>query len=276
MKRILILTVVAALALGACASDEGTSDDETTASIPVSDLPSSASEDTPIPVEPNEGIGDGAQPLDEPVVSPNLAGVVDLAVADLAARLGNDVLIEVVVAHELTWPDGSLGCPQPDMMYTQALVGGYRIQLSDGDVDYDYHGATGQPPFLCEDVIEEKEPVEEAPVDDPVEDAAPAEPKEPIVRGNLEQLASAAVADLASRQGADPQDIRIVVAESVTWRDGSLGCPQEGMSYTQALTQGSRFKLELAGSTFWYHQGADRAPFLCLDPRDPLPGHGDA
>lgn len=155
MNRIPILIAVAALALGACASDGGASDDETSESLPVNDLPSSASEETPIPVEPNEGIGDEADPLGEPVVSPTLAGVVDLAVADLASRLQNDVLIEVVVAHELTWPDGSLGCPEPDMAYTQALVEGYRIELSDGSVDYQYHGANGQPPVLCEHVIED-------------------------------------------------------------------------------------------------------------------------
>jgi hypothetical protein len=47
------------------------------------------------------------------------------------------------------WRDGSLGCPQPDMMYTQALVDGYLIQLSAGSRLYNYHGANGRDPFLC-------------------------------------------------------------------------------------------------------------------------------
>ncbi|MGI9529815.1 MAG: hypothetical protein ACR2NG_08890 [Acidimicrobiia bacterium] len=149
MRRILILTAVAALAFGACASDGGTSDDEASESLPVNELPSSASEETPIPVEPNEGIGDGAEPLEQPVVSPELADEVELALQDLEGRVDQDRVIRVVVAHELTWPDGSLGCPQPDSAYTQALVDGYRIEFADGTYRFVYHGAVGSEPFLC-------------------------------------------------------------------------------------------------------------------------------
>lgn len=76
---------------------------------------------------------------------------VDLAVADLAARLSVDAGTVATVADEqVTWRDGSLGCPQPDMSYTQALVNGYRIQLAVDGVTYWYHGANGAPPFACD------------------------------------------------------------------------------------------------------------------------------
>ena len=143
------MTAACALALGACATDSGSQNIETSASLPLDNPAPSSSDETPIPVEPNEGIGDGADPLDLPVVDALLAGVVEEAVTDLGVRLGDDVLIGVLVAHELTWPDGSLGCPEPDMSYTQALVDGYRIELSVGDEVYNYHGAADQSPFLC-------------------------------------------------------------------------------------------------------------------------------
>ena len=38
-----------------------------------------------------------------------------------------------VSAAAVTWSDGSAGCPEPGMMYTQALVPGYRIVLQAGD-----------------------------------------------------------------------------------------------------------------------------------------------
>src|SRR5690606_1684922 len=38
----------------------------------------------------------------------------------------------------------------------------------------------------------------------------------------------AAVADLAARLDVEPADVAVVSVEAVTWRDSSLGCPQEG------------------------------------------------
>jgi hypothetical protein len=52
----------------------------------------------------------------------------------------------------VTWSDGSLGCPEPGMLYTQALVRGYRIVLQAGDERLEYHaGKSGQPKFCPAD-----------------------------------------------------------------------------------------------------------------------------
>jgi hypothetical protein len=57
----------------------------------------------------------------------------------LAADTGLDAsAAEVKVAEEVEWPDGSLGCPEPGMMYTQALVPGYRVVLVLDGREYDY------------------------------------------------------------------------------------------------------------------------------------------
>lgn len=74
------------------------------------------------------------------------------AVADIAASTGvAEGDIEVVAADHVTWPDGSIGCPQPGEMYTQALVDGYRIVLrADGD-EVVYHGEDGGDPMRCDD-----------------------------------------------------------------------------------------------------------------------------
>jgi hypothetical protein len=71
-------------------------------------------------------------------------------VRDLAARLGVDAgEIEIQSQTDVTWRDGSLGCPQPGMRYPQVLVDGYRIVLRHGTDEYPYHGRAGHPPFLC-------------------------------------------------------------------------------------------------------------------------------
>jgi len=74
-----------------------------------------------------------------------------------------------------------------------------------------------------------------------------------------------AVADLAQRLGISEDDVRVASMEEVTWRDGSLGCAQEGMMYTQALVDGSRIVLEVDARTYEYHQGQGRV-FWCEKP----------
>jgi hypothetical protein len=80
----------------------------------------------------------------------------------------------------------------------------------------------------------------------------------------------AAVADLASRQGVGRDQVDVVEVREVTWRDGSLGCPQPGMNYTQALVDGQLVVLAIGGKRFEYHGGPNRPLFLCRDPRPPL------
>ena len=43
------------------------------------------------------------------------------------------------------------------------------------------------------------------------------------------------------------EDVTVVSYEDVTWPDGALGCPEPGMSYTQALVPGARLVLEADG-----------------------------
>jgi hypothetical protein len=90
--------------------------------------------------------------------------IVSQAIEDLAKKLGvAPSAIEVVRAEEVDWPDGSLGCPQPDMRYTQALVNGSFIQLRVQDQLYNYHSGGGRSPFLCtskDEVLPENLPPE--------------------------------------------------------------------------------------------------------------------
>jgi len=80
--------------------------------------------------------------------------------------------------------------------------------------------------------------------------------------GQLPIVAPARV-DLAERLGVEPEEIEVVTAERVTWPDGSLGCPEPGMSYTQALVEGSRVVLGHDDRVYVYHAGNDDQPFLC-------------
>jgi hypothetical protein len=73
------------------------------------------------------------------------------AISDAALRFDlPESEVAVAAALRVVWSDGSLGCPEPGMMYTQALVDGYLLTLEVDGRRVDYHGADGQPPFLCE------------------------------------------------------------------------------------------------------------------------------
>jgi hypothetical protein len=92
--------------------------------------------------------GPGATPAS---VDPTVQGVVDLAVADLAARLSiSPADITVVTARPTTWPDSSIGCPKPGMQYLQVLVDGALVELFAGGQTYSYHSGDDGRPSLCE------------------------------------------------------------------------------------------------------------------------------
>jgi len=92
----------------------------------------------------------GACARAETPVSPELQSRVQAALADAARRTGLDTsALKVVGAERVTWPDGSLGCPAPGMMYSMALVPGYRIRIQAGTQQLDYHSALSGQPSLC-------------------------------------------------------------------------------------------------------------------------------
>lgn len=71
--------------------------------------------------------------------------------ADAAARSGLDTsALAIIQDQAVVWPDGSLGCPQPGMMYTQALVDGYHVLIQAGETVLDYRATQRGSFTLCE------------------------------------------------------------------------------------------------------------------------------
>jgi hypothetical protein len=93
----------------------------------------------------------------------------------------------------------------------------------------------------------------------------------------LAQIVAAAAADASARTGAPSGSFGIVGAQAVTWRDGSLGCPQPGMAYPQSLVPGWRVRLRGAAGVLDYHAGRNGTLLLCPAQRaiDPLPDSRD-
>ena len=84
------------------------------------------------------------------VISTDLQSMIQTALADAAKRTQFEPsLLKVTSAERVTWSDGSLGCPRKGMLYTQALVPGYRIRIQAGADSLDYHAGLRGGPVLC-------------------------------------------------------------------------------------------------------------------------------
>jgi hypothetical protein len=99
--------------------------------------PGTAIPEKSMPTPPPETAAPGATPAQQPDNR-------DLALADLAAKLNvSSDAITVQVVEPIEWPDASLGCPKPGMMYAQVITPGYRIVLEVDGQSYEYHTGGG-------------------------------------------------------------------------------------------------------------------------------------
>lgn len=70
---------------------------------------------------------------------------------DVRQRTGADPRqVTIIRAQAVVWNDGALGCPQPGMVYTQALVPGYWVTLEFDGKTYNYHAAGNGYFIVCE------------------------------------------------------------------------------------------------------------------------------
>jgi hypothetical protein len=130
--RFLVVTLTGVLLLAACATED--------------DAPPSDAVPEPTAIEAPPG-GFDAQLLGTEEIVPQI----EAAIADAAERFGVEPeAVAVARSLRVSWSDGSLGCPEEGMMYTQAIVDGYLLTLEVDGRRYDYHGAMGGDPFLCE------------------------------------------------------------------------------------------------------------------------------
>jgi hypothetical protein len=176
--------------------------------------------------------------------------LVAIARVDLARRLDlAPEAIRTVSVEAVEWPDASLGCPQPGMMYAQVITPGFRVILEAQGEVYEYHTDRAQMVILCE---------EEPMMEDP-EMAREVEP-------GLEPLVNQAKEDLAQRLSISVDQIAVLEARSVVWPNAALGCPQPGMKYRQVPMDGALIRLAVDGKVYEYHSGGGRDPFLCEQP----------
>jgi hypothetical protein len=111
------------------------------------------------------------------------------------------------------------------------------------------------------------------PLPSPLETPFTSPPAGPGVTGEAPaELLARIVEDAAARSAVSEAEVSVVRDESVTWSDGSLGCPQPGMSYTQALVPGYWVVVEAGGATLDYRATQRGSFVLCEGGGDPPAG----
>lgn len=155
MKRVGQILIAAAILLIGCTPVEQpgavTPEDEPTVAVTPEPSPSPSktptgetepvggevdlSERTPVPLEPGD-----LEVTPMPDIPDHLRDLVQQMIVDLSERLGvSEADIRFLRADAVDWPDSSLGCPEPGMMYTQVITPGYQVIVeAEGQLHF-YH-----------------------------------------------------------------------------------------------------------------------------------------
>ena len=122
----------------------------------------------------------------------------------------------------------------------------------------------------CKDTASEPSPSPARNEVGPVTEKEPMQVEAPM---NLQRQTKIAIDDLARRLNVPPEQVVLSGARQVTWRSGALGCPEPGMSYTEALVPGAVIYLQAGKTIHAYHARFAGEPFYCPRERVEPPAH---
>jgi hypothetical protein len=82
--------------------------------------------------------------------TPDPGPIVNAALNDAATQLGVSAAnLHVEQVEPRQWPDSSLGCARPGLMYSQIVTPGFLIVISSGSTRLEYHTDTRSNVVLC-------------------------------------------------------------------------------------------------------------------------------
>jgi hypothetical protein len=151
---------------------------------------------------------------------------------DLAQRFSITSKITLVSFSDQTWPDGCLGLPRGQEACTQALVPGWRVEVSDGLQTWIYHtDKTGSLLRLASP------------------DLTSVPPRLAVLP---QPVAQALIRQVARDTSTNARKLRIAAVKPANF-DGCLGIYRPGQACTKNLISGYQAIVISADRTFVYH-----------------------
>ena len=96
--------------------------------------------DAPLTLEESTADTAAATVVPSAAATPTLSGATAQLVAAIAADLGvPPESVQVIAVEPRDWPDTSLGCPQPGMLYAQVITPGYLVLVEVSGERIEYH-----------------------------------------------------------------------------------------------------------------------------------------
>lgn len=165
--------------------------------------------------------------------------VADIAVSALADALSlpvSDITVDSV--RPVTWPDASVGCPEPGQAYAQVLTPGHKITLRANGKLFVMHEANGHA-VLC---TRKKTATQVT----------------PGMNFSWAPMAAKARADLSRQLGIPENDIIIARGQARSWPDSSLGCDNGEVPVQATPTDGFVITLRHGSRNYLYHADDER------------------
>jgi hypothetical protein len=182
--------------------------------------------------------------------------------ADRAVQLARDALAkhstsaaELVDVVAVNWPDSSLGCPTPGLVYTPAVVAGHRVRFKLNGTIYAVHVGEGRAVVCGAPGNIDREP---SAVGRSNRDSGEA------IAGL--KLAQQAQRNLAAKLGVPADRVAIVFYRPASWPDAGLGCAAPGVSYPPQVTNGFRIQLRASDQTYEFHSDRSSRLIECPPP----------
>jgi hypothetical protein len=100
------------------------------------------------PLPPRASLEPTGAPVTGEVPGAVIGRARDLLAATIGAGPAASATVEI--AEAVTWPDGSLGCPQPGLFYVQMVTPGYRVVLASEGTRYTFVGSVAGELRACD------------------------------------------------------------------------------------------------------------------------------
>lgn len=149
-------------------------------------------------------------------------------------------------AQPVTWPDSSLGCPQPGTQYLQVVTPGYQVEFQGAQGSYRVHVA-GNRAIVCTGGTGSTGSTGAA--------TRLARPLVPV-RG-IDVMTQRAKEMLAAGVHAPADQIHVAGLEPQAWPDTGLGCPSSAQAVPGRVS-GYRIKLEHQGREYTFNTDLHR------------------